>query len=148
MVKTLLAQAKEGSRISVVSKGRVAPRSEMKRKLPLPPPFLVSRGYTPEYPWLGQDHPEPRAPRPGLGRRWLLLPGLFKSVFCILAVIIALVLIFYGAHGIIKSVSAPGLRPAPQPSAHHSPRMLLPHGEALVQDRLHAQGGYRYQSKQ
>lgn len=95
-------------------------RIDMKRKLPAP--FTVSRGYTPEYPWLGQQHPEPKPAKKPLLLMQQSPAGIFKCLLCVACFIFGLALIAYAGSAILRGQAARSrlqqLRPvAPAPAA-------------------------------
>ncbi|XP_034248432.1 uncharacterized protein LOC117649635 [Thrips palmi] len=110
--------------------GTNALRIDMKRKLPLPPPFVVSRGYTPDYPWLGQDHPAPKSSRPRLLMQQSC-SGAAKAAVCVVSAVLGVALILYAGNAIIRAnAERAALHDA---HAAHGPG-LHPQHAALVQE--------------
>lgn len=116
-------------------------RVHMKRSLPLtpPPPFVVSRGYTPEYPWLGQQHPEPDASTPRKRPRLLMQQassclGCWKTVVAVACIVAGLTLIAYAGHAIVRGAGQrQGLWPTQRSRQRQAEAAPAPKHEALVQ---------------
>lgn len=107
-------------------------RIDMKRKLPLPPPFVVSRGYTPDYPWLGQEHPAPKPRRPRLLMQQSC-SGAARAAVCVVCAVLGIALILYAGNAIMRSAAERAALHDRVNDAHDLGLRLHPQHEALVQ---------------